>query len=284
MRLDLGAVGRVSDIVEHSWTSDDTLLYALGVGAGQQDPLEELAFTTENTAGVPQLVLPTFALILTQFRGGTDIPIGDYDPALLVHAEQALAMSRPLPPAGTIRVQSKVTGIWDKGSGALMVMETAGWLHDDPADAPSVTVRSSAFIKGSGGFGVRQPADPWEEPAGKPDVILTVGTRPDQALLYRLAGDRNPLHTDPAFAARGGFARPILHGLCTYGSVARVLLHALANGDPARFREMSGRFSKPVFPGESFSVEVWTEGPRASFRVLDSSDDVVLSRGRFVTA
>jgi acyl dehydratase len=282
MSLDLDAVGRMSDSVEHRWDSADALLYALGVGAGQEDPTLELAFTTENTEGVEQQVIPTFALILTQFRGGTSISFGDYDSAQLLHAEQHLVMRRPLPSAGSLRVQSKLTGIWDKGSGALTVTETSGWLPDDADDEPSVIATSAAFIKGEGGFGRRQPTVQWQEPLGEPSFTLAFGVRSDQALLYRLSGDRNPLHTDPAFAARGGFKRPILHGLCTYGSAARVLLRALGGGDPARFVSMSGRFSQPVFPGEDLKIDVWANDSQSDFRILNQAGAVVLSRGRFI--
>jgi acyl dehydratase len=283
MPLDLDAVGRASETVEHTWTADDALLYALGVGAGQDDPLAELALTTENTAEVQQQVLPTFAVVLAQFRGGPRVPVGDYDKANVVHAEQSVSVRRPLPVAGRLRVRSQVVGIFDKGSGALTVTETSGWLPEDPQDRPTVTTRSSAFIRGEGGFGIRQEADPWSRPERAPDLVLHYSTRPDQALLYRLSGDRNPLHTDPAFAARGGFARPILHGMCTYGVTARVLLAALAGGDPTRFRSMAGRFSKPVYPGDSLRADVWMEAGVATFQVRDAAGDQVLDRGRFVT-
>ncbi|HVW42171.1 MAG TPA: MaoC/PaaZ C-terminal domain-containing protein [Amycolatopsis sp.] len=279
MTLDLDAVGRVGEVAEHTWSSDDTLLYALGVGAGQDDPLAELAFTTENTAGVRQQVLPTFAVILTQFS--PRISFGEYDKARLVHAEQSLSLRRPLPPAGRIRLQSRVTGMFDKGSGGLVVTETSGWLPEDAPDSPSVTTRSSAFIRGEGGFGIRQPGQAWARPGRSPDLVLRYGIRPDQALLYRLSGDRNPLHSDPAFAAQGGFPRPILHGMCTYGVTARVLLRELAGGDPARFESMAGRFSKPVYPGDTLAADVWLDGNGASFQVRDGDGDVVLDRGLF---
>jgi acyl dehydratase len=282
MPLDLDVVGRTSEMFEHSWTATDSLLYAVGVGAGQDDPLEELAFTTENTAGVEQRVLPTFALILAQFRGPR-IPLGDFDGAQLVHAEQTLTLRQALPAAGSIRVQSRIANVWDKGSGALVVTETSGWLIDDPDDAPTVTAQSSVFIRGEGGFGIKQASTAWEESVGEPDLVLRFTTRPDQALLYRLSGDRNPLHSDPAFAARGGFERPILHGLCTYGNTARVLLNALTAGDPNRFVGMEGRFSRPVTPGDAFSVKTWVSGTESKFSVLDGHGDAVITRGRFLT-
>jgi acyl dehydratase len=149
-----------------------------------------------------------------------------------------------------------------------------------------VTSRGSTFIRGEGGFGgERSPSEPWEPPARAPDHEVRYRTRPDQALHYRLTGDRNPLHSDPAFAARGGFARPILHGLCTYGFTGRALLHALCDGDPDRFAAMSGRFSRPVLPGDELVVSIWRtagddSGNAALFRTATGDGTVVIDRGR----
>ncbi|MGI5155377.1 MaoC/PaaZ C-terminal domain-containing protein [Microbispora sp. CA-102843] len=275
MPLDHSLIGVESAPHERSWTSADTLLYALGVGAGT----EELAFTTENSAGVRQRVLPTFAVLAAQAPTGRRL--GDFDPAMLVHAEQAFELHCELPPAGRVRTTSTVTGIYDKGSGALVTTEARA------ADAESgellITSRSSVFIRGEGGFGgERGPRDEWAEPGRPPDHTVTYETRQDQALLYRLSGDRNPLHSDPAFAARAGFDRPILHGLCTYGISGRALLHAVAGSDPARFAAMSGRFSKPVYPGEALTVSIWTshDGATALFRTAKEDGTVVIDRGR----
>ncbi|MEU8058564.1 MaoC/PaaZ C-terminal domain-containing protein [Microbispora bryophytorum] len=279
MPLDHSLIGVESVPHERSWTSHDTLLYALGVGAGT----EELAFTTENSADVRQRVLPTFAVLAAQAPTGRRL--GDFDPAMLVHAEQAFELHRELPVAGRVRTTSTVTGIYDKGSGALVTTEARA------ADAESgeslITSRSSVFIRGEGGFGgERGPRDEWAEPGRPPDHTVTYETRPDQALLYRLSGDRNPLHSDPAFAARAGFPRPILHGLCTYGITGRALLHAVAGSDPARFAAMSGRFSKPVFPGETLTVSIWVStrtsdgGATALFRTAKEDGTVVIDRGR----
>ena len=276
MPLNQDVIGVESEPVERSWTSADTLLYAVGVGAGLDDPTRELAFTTENSAGVTQRVLPTFAVLVAQ--GGGRANLGDFDRAMLVHAEQAFELHAALPAAGTVRTTSKVTGIYDKGSGALVTSEAVA--VDASTGEPLVTSRGSVFIRGEGGFGGdRGPSEPWPEPDREPDHRVTYRTRPEQALLYRLSGDRNPLHSDPAFAARAGFPRPILHGLCTYGVTGRALLHALADSDPARFAAMSGRFSKPVFPGEPLTVSVWLDGDDAVFRTTKEDGTVVIDRG-----
>lgn len=279
MALDHSAIGVESAPHNRSWTSTDALLYAVGVGAGLDDPTAELAFTTENTDGVPQRVLPTYAVLLAQVPGARRI--GRFDPAMLVHAEQAFELHRPLPPAGSLRATAKVTGIYDKGSGALVVTEATA--VDLATGELLITSRGSAFIRGEGGFGGdRGPRDDWAAPDREPDHRVTYRTRPEQALIYRLSGDRNPLHSDPAFAARAGFARPILHGLCTYGVTGRALLHTMAGSDPARFASMSGRFSSPVVPGESLTVSSWAGdgGRTALFRTTKDDGTVVIDRGR----
>lgn len=277
MPLDHGAIGVESAPHDRSWTSKDALLYAVGVGAGLDDPLSELAFTTENTEGTPQRVLPTYAVLLAQVPGARRI--GDFDPAMLVHAEQAFELHRPLPAEGTLRATAKVTGIYDKGSGALVVTESTA--VDPDTGERLITSRGSVFIRGEGGFGGdRGPRDDWKLPDRAPDHEVTYRTRPEQALLYRLSGDRNPLHSDPAFAARAGFDRPILHGLCTYGVAGRALLHTMAGSDPARFAAMSGRFSSPVMPGESLTTSIWVEGTTALFRTAKEDGTVVIDRGR----
>jgi acyl dehydratase len=200
---------------------------------------------------------------------------------MLVHAEQAFELHRPLPVAGTVRTTATVTGIYDKGSGALVVTENAA--VDAATGEPLVTSRSSAFIRGEGGFGGERGSDqPWERPGREPDHRVVQPTRPEQALIYRLSGDRNPLHVDPKFAARGGFSQPILHGLCTYGVTGRALLQVLCDGDPARFGSMSGRFSRPVWPGESLTISIWRQdgSDTALFQTTKDDGTVVIDRGR----
>jgi acyl dehydratase len=276
MSLNFDLVGVDSEPAEKSWTAADVLLYALGVGAGQADPLAELEFTTENSIGVQAKVLPTFGNMIT--GGGRGRSLGDFDPAAFVHAEQAFTLHRPLPTAGTSRSVSRVAGIYDKGSAALVVTESAA--VDAATGEPLVTARGSIFIRGEGGFGGdRGPGQDWAMPSGAPDEQVTYRTRPDQALLYRLTGDRNPLHSDPKFAARGGFARPILHGMCTYGYTGRALLHAVCGSEPARFQSMEGRFTRPVIPGDELTVSIWADGGTAYFRTA-SNGVPVLDRGR----
>jgi acyl dehydratase len=278
MALDHSLIGVASEPHERSWTSTDALLYAIAVGAGLGDPLRELEFTTENSAGIEQQVLPTFGALVAR-DGGAGRSLGSFDPARLVHAEQAFSLHRPLPVAGTTRTTSTVTGIYDKGSGALVVIESVA--VDASTGEALVTSTGSAFISGEGGFGgERGPRDVWERPDRDPDLWVEEQTRPEQALLYRLTGDRNPLHTDPKFAARGGFSVPILHGMCTYGITGRALLHAVCDSDPARFGSMSGRFTRPVLPGETLVVSVWRDDGGALFQTAKQDGTVVIDRGR----
>jgi acyl dehydratase len=281
MGLDHSVVGIPSEPRLRSWDSKDALLYAVGVGAGLGDPLEELEFTTENSEGIEQKVLPTFGVLISQARPARSL--GDFNRAMLVHAEQFIELHRPLPVAGTARTVSTVTGIYDKGSGALVAGENQA--VDETTGEPLVTTRSGIFIRGEGGFGGERGSDQsWQRPDREPDQAVVLQTRPEQALIYRLSGDRNPLHADPKFAARGGFDKPILHGLCTYGVTGRALLHALCGSDPARFRSMYGRFSRPVWPGDTLTVSIWwQEGDTALFQTTRPDGVVVIDRGRFQT-
>jgi acyl dehydratase len=275
--LDLSAVGSRSEPYVVSWTAEDAILYALSVGAGQDDPLAELDLTTQNSEGIDQQVLPTFAIWPGQGGLANRLPFGTFDRAALVHAEQGLRVHRPLPPAGTARATASLDGIYDKGSGALVVMSVMA--SDVEDDMPLWSSRLGYFVRGAGGFGGdRGPSVSWSGPQRDPDRVVAVSTRPDQALLYRLNGDLNSLHADPVFARRAGFGRPILHGLCSYGAVARVLTRALLDGDQTRLQTISARFSKPVYPGEKLEVQVWHTEGGADFRAV-VEDRVVLDRG-----
>ncbi len=279
MPINPDAVGTKSEPARRSWDSKDCLIYALGVGAGAADPLQELEFTTENTSGKPQRALPTMAVVLSPMGGGF-ASIGTFNPAMLVHGEQGITLHREIPVEGELEAVSEITGIYDKGKGAVVVSETTATLVE--TGEPLFSTRMSAFIRGEGGWGGdRGPSGGGNEPPERaPDVEVTVQTRPDQALIYRLSGDRNPLHSDPAFAAMGGFDRPILHGLCTYGFTGRALLHELCEGDPARFGGMDARFSSPVMPGEALTVKAWRDGDSAVFQTLGQDGRVVIDNGR----
>jgi acyl dehydratase len=277
MPIDPSAVGSESGPVERSWTSKDALLYAVGVGAGTS----ELPFTTENSAGIDQQVLPTFAVIVGAGGGGGFSRVGDIDFTQLVHGEQGIELAGPIPVEGTVSTTGRITGIYDKGKGAVIVTESVS--VDAATGEPRFTTRSSVYIRGAGNFGgERGPSGPRNVPPDRePDHRVSYLTSPDQALTYRLSGDRNPLHSDPEFAKLAGFDRPILHGLCTYGFTGRALLHSLCGGDPARFRSMEGRFSAPVFPGDELTVSMWETGDgEAFFTTASHTGATVIDAGK----
>lgn len=278
MPINPDAVGAKGEPRKRSWTSKDALLYAVGVGAGT----DELQFTTENTRDLPQKVLPTFAVII----GGGGAPmdkVGSFNPALMVHGEQGIELFGEIPPDGEIESVGECTGIYDKGSAA--VLEFTSESRNTKTGEPLMKTRMTLFCRGEGGWGGdRGPSEKIEFPTRKADHAVIYKTREDQALTYRLSGDRNPLHSDPSFAAMGGFDRPILHGLCTYGFTGRALLHALCGGDPARFRSMDARFSKPVMPGDELTISMWVDGDSALFRTTNQHGDVVIDQGRFTRA
>jgi acyl dehydratase len=291
MGLNLDAVGAVSEPAERSWDHTDALLYALGVGAGALDPTGfELDLTTENSVGIAQRVLPTFTTIVGQ-GGGARASLGDFDPAMLVHGEQAIRLHGEIPTQGTVSTTTTVAGMYDKGSAGLVVLESES-RHAATGEL-AFTSRSALFIRGAGGFGGPRNPEGDEEtaraaeplPTREPDEVVTYATRPDQALLYRLSGDRNPLHSDPTFAKRAGFDRPILHGLCTYGFTGRALLHTVCGSDPSRFGAMRARFSRPTLPGDTLTVSVWdigeTDPGSYRFRTETQRGETVIDAGLF---
>ena len=273
MPINPDAVGETGGPVSRSWTSKDALLYAVGIGAGT----DELAFTTENTHDIAQRVFPTFAVIIG--GGGTPMgKVGSFNPALMVHGEQGIELLDEIPPDGEVESRGRIAGIWDKGSAAVLEFESES--VDKATGKPLLKTRSMLFCRGEGGWGGnRGPSARVQYPDDEPSHQVTYKTRGDQALTYRLSGDRNPLHSDPAFAARGGFEKPILHGLCTYGFTGRALLHSLCGGDPSRFRSMNARFSKPVIPGDTLTVSMWADGNRALFRTVNQDGAVVIDQG-----
>jgi acyl dehydratase len=286
MPLNPDAVGTETDPAEARWTSKDSLLYALGVGAGATDPTGfELEFTTENSDGITQQALPTMPVVISAAGGGGRNPmdaIGTFDYAMLVHGEQAITLHQPVPVEGSATIKGRIASMYDKGKAAVVVLESEAV---DPSGAPLWTNTMSAFIRGEGGWGGdRGPSGPRNVPPERdPDHVVSYTTRTDQALLYRLNGDRNPLHSDPKFAARAGFPKPILHGLCTYGFTGRALLHAVCGSDPTRFKAVEGRFSHPVMPGDTLDVKIWVDGNEAIFQTW-VGENVVLDSGKLTFA
>ncbi|MDH4074442.1 MAG: MaoC/PaaZ C-terminal domain-containing protein [Acidimicrobiia bacterium] len=284
MPVNPDAVGAKGEPRRASWTSDDAILYALGIGAGVTDPVGyELEFTTDNTAGVQQRVFPTMVVLFGFTAAGGRSAMsqaGTYDPRMLVHGEQGISLFREMPIAGEVETLDEIVGVYDKGKGAVIATKTTGTLVAD--GEPLYEATASVFITGEGGFGGdRGPSGKANvAPDRAPDHEVTMQTRPDQALLYRLCGDKNPLHSDKQFSDVGGFPKPILHGLCTYGFTGRALLHTLCGSDPARFTGMDARFSSPVLPGEALTVRMWEDGPgRAIFQTLGGDGRVVIDNG-----
>ena len=204
--------------------------------------------------------------------------------ARVVHGEQFLTLHKTLPPEGEAVASTRVSAVYDKGAdkGAVLMLETT---LTEPSGAPLATLTASIFARGDGGFGgpVEGEAALHAVPERAPDLTLDLPTRPAQALLYRLLGDRNPLHADPAFAKLVGFPRPILHGLCTYGMTCRAVMQAYTDFDPAPIKSHQARFSAPVFPGETVSVDLWRDGEVVSFQArVAAREAVVIKNGKAV--
>lgn len=272
MPINPDAIGEKTDPQRFEWTDRDTLLYALGVGAGTDD----LAFTTENSHEIEQQVLPTYAVIACSPFAAA-LKIGTFNFGMLLHGSQEIRLFKPLPPAGKMTVVSEVADIQDKGEGKNAVVMLKGVGTDtDSGDVIAETL-TTVVIRGEGGFGGQpgqRPAAP-EIPDREPDARVALPTREDQALIYRLSGDRNPLHSDPWFAKNlAGFPKPILHGLCTYGVAGRALVAELGGGDATKVHAVAARFTSPVFPGETLTTSIWrTEPGRAVFRTEAANPD-----------
>jgi acyl dehydratase len=275
MPINPEAVGAKGAPSTRSWTSKDALLYAVGIGAGT----DELQYTTENTKNIDQKVFPTFAVIV----GGGGIPmreVGSFNPTLMVHGEQGIELLSEIPAEGEIESVGECTAIYDKGSAA--VLEFTSESKNVATGEVLLRTRTSLFCRGEGGWGGdRGPSEKIQFPSRPSDRQVSYKTREDQALTYRLSGDRNPLHSDPSFAAMGGFEKPILHGLCTYGFTGRGLLNEICGGDAGRFKSMNARFSKPVFPGDTLTVSIWVDGSEALFKTTNQNGDVVIDQGVF---
>ena len=261
---------------QFAWDEDRVILYHLGLGAGAPptDPLE-LSYTYEGNLSV----LPSFgavaaysAMAATSMARGVDI-----NWALVLHGEQDLEIRQPIPRSGEVTSRPHIAHIYDKGRAALMVVEVTS--TDQKTGEVLFINRSSLFIRGEGGWGGNPgPKASNQAPSREPDHIIRSPTLPQQALLYRLSGDKNPLHADPAFAALGGFDRPILHGLCTYGVVCKAAVDTVLGGDPARARRYRARFAGVVFPGETVTTRMWEEGDKTLLEaVVEDRDATVLS-------
>ncbi|MDT7726859.1 MAG: hypothetical protein QOI21_3435 [Actinomycetota bacterium] len=272
------AIGAELGEVAFSWTASDVLLYHVALGAGA-DPASarELRYTYERDLRV----LPTFATVAANLRTfeppAVSFPGVEIDLAKVLHGKQEIVAHRPIPVAGKAVARSRIADVFDKGKAAVLIQETVVTGSDD---SPLWTSRSTIFARGEGGFGgERGPSDRVETPAGEPDAVLDTPTLPQQAVLYRLCGDLNPLHVDPEFARGAGFDAPILHGLCTYGIVAKTVTDAFLEGDATRVSGFAAKFAGVVFPGETLRTRVWRDGERlvVTTTARDRDDAPVLS-------
>jgi acyl dehydratase len=266
--------------VEQSYGPKDCMLYALGLGLGQ-DPLNagELAFVYEKNLKV----LPTYSLV----QGYSAFWLRQPDLGItwthVVHGEQGLVLHEPVAPQGNVIGRTRILDVVDKGEGkgALVYSERA--IIDKASGRKLATLKQTTFCRADGGFGgpKREAPAPHAPPARAPDGVCDLPTRPEMALIYRLSGDVNPLHADPEFAKAAGFPRPILHGLATFGVAGHALLKAACSYDPSRLTALSGRFSSPVFPGETIRTEFWRDAGVVSFRArVVERDAVVIDNGR----
>jgi acyl dehydratase len=266
--------------VEQSYAAKDCMLYALGLGLGH-DPLseDELAFVYEKNLKV----LPTFGTVVAHpgfwLR---DLDTG-VDWVKVVHGEHSMTVHKPLAPSGSVVGKTRVLDVVDKGAGKGALVYSERSIADKASGDLLCTIVQTSICRGDGGFGgpprEQRPLHPIPERA--PDLTCDLTTRPEQALIYRLTADPNPLHADPAVAKAAGFPRPILHGLATFGIAGHALLKSVCGYDPARLKSIAGRFSAPVFPGETIRTEIWRDGGIISFRArVVERDAVAINNGR----
>ena len=256
-----------------AYTEKDVMLYALGLGFGA-DPMDmkQLRFVYEKNLQV----LPTMPVVMCHPGQWLKDPKFDVDWIKVVHGEQWMNAHKPLPPKGTVIVKMRNTAVIDKGEGKGAVVIQEREVLDQTTGDLLATLGWLLFLRGDGGFlklphnaGApvdKAPPSPPALPERAPDAVCDIGTSEQQALVYRLSGDMNPLHADPAVARQAGFDRPILHGLCTYGVVGHAILRAACNYDAARFKAMHARFTAPVYPGETLETEMWRDGQTLLFR------------------
>ena len=282
MTMYLDRVGACSEPARRSWDPSDCTLYALAQGAGWDD----LEFVSESAAGSALKVYPTFVLAGVMAAESASWPdpgfaTGDYAPHEIVHGEQALEIHSPVGPSGDVQTTTRVAGIYDKGSGALVVLAVEA--NDPATGAPVFTATTSLFVMGHGGFGgERGPSSGGAKiPEREPDHRVETQTLPIQTLLYRHAGrDQNAIHVDPAVAQEAGFKGPILMGLNTLGIACRAILCAVGDSKPELLRTLSGRFSKPGYNGDVLVTEIWVEETGVHYRVVNQEGSLLLDAGK----
>ncbi|MBN9532905.1 MAG: MaoC family dehydratase N-terminal domain-containing protein [Alphaproteobacteria bacterium] len=265
--------------VEASWGDRETMLYALGIGF-MRDPMDtrELQFAYENDLKA----VPTMATVIGWGASSTMARSG-INYLMVVHGEQRLTLHKPLPAAATVLIDERVIGAFDKGKDKGAVIVTEKVLRDKKSNDKLCTLVGTTFARGDGGFGGPKDGAPQPHtlPTRAPDLSHECDTRPDQAFIYALSGDRNPLHRDPNVAKMAGFPRPILHGLCTYGTACRAVISSVCKYDAQKITGFDVRFSSPVFPGETIVTEMWVDGSVVSFRSkVKERDVVVLNNGK----
>jgi acyl dehydratase len=265
--------------VTHSYSRRDTMLYALGLGYGSE-PLDrgQLDFVYERDLRA----VPSMCCVLAHPGFWAKRAELGIDWLRLLHGEQSFEIHHPIPPEGTVTASYEIAAVADKGAGKGAVLHLVKTLNDAIAGVKLATIRSVLFLRGDGGCGSfgSVPTEASALPEQMPSQTLDIATLPQSALIYRLSGDYNPIHADPEAAAKAGFERPILHGLCMLGITTRAVLATLANGRPDRLRSLSVRFSRPVFPGETVRTEFFTIGGQIRFRSrVVERDVIVLDRG-----
>ena len=266
-----------------SYGDRETMLYALGIGFGR-DPMNEaeLPFVYENGLKA----IPTMATVIGWGAGNIMAKSG-INYLMVVHGEQRVTLHKPLPSAADVTMDERVLGVFDKGADKGAVLVTERVMKEAKSGDKLCTLVSSTFARGDGGFGGPKDGapEPHKLPDRKPDLVHECDTRPDQAFIYALSGDRNPLHRDPNVAKMAGFPRPILHGLCTYGTACRAVISTVCKYDATKITGFDVRFSAPVFPGETIVTEMWLDGPVVSFRSkVKERDVVVLNNGKCTLA